>query len=374
MKALIGFELYKIFTQRSLYIAAFLLFLVTAFFSSQMVGPPRHDLYQKWEGPVTSADFHKAAKLDASLAEKQKNGEDIDPDVFQQRKVYFDVMGVHWYQKQQREVISQENQVLNQINNSSSYPYRAVKLKKDMMADIDYNELHYQLPAEQMTAFLDTYGFVILSVLILVGISPIFTEEASTGVYQQMLSSKNGRKTVVHAKLIAAFILVLATIIVSIAFDLIFWNIAYGNYGWNANIQSIFTFADSPYPYTLGTYFIIKVIFQLIAGSALAVFAALISSLSRNSIVSFFISGFLFGLPVIITQVMSMELPGWLETALNFTYSNGMMSDSLFQQFETVNFFGYPILLPWVVLIWFIIITGVLLAALYQTMKNKQVI
>lgn len=106
MKALVGFELYKIPTQKSLYIAAFLLFLVTAFFSSQMVGPPRHDLYQKWEGPVTRADFQKTTKLDASLAAKQKNGEDIDPDVFQQRKVYFDVMGVHWYQKQQREVIS----------------------------------------------------------------------------------------------------------------------------------------------------------------------------------------------------------------------------------------------------------------------------
>lgn len=373
MKTLVKYELYKIFTQKSIYFVLFLLFALTTFFSSQMVGPPQKDLYSNWEGKITKHDVEMAKEKDEAIKQKQNDGEYVTWEENKLRSVYYNVMEVNMYQEYKQQIISQIKQQIDTLEDHSSYTYRSLNLKLDMMKDITYDSLYFQLPSEQMVAYLGTYGFVILGALILVGISPIFTEEATSGVYQQMLSSRNGRKTVVHAKLIASVILVLVITIVSVCFDFIFWNIAYGNDGWKADIQTINTFWESPYSFSMGTYFILKAGFQFITGCALAILVAFVSSLSRNSIASFIISGFVFGVPVLVSEIISLELPTFITTILKFSYSKGMMVDSLFENFHIINLFGYPILYPIVYMVWVVVLSVSLVFLTYRVLLKKQV-
>lgn len=230
MKELVKFELYKVFTQKTIYFVAGLLLLATVFFLFQMRGPSLHSLYKQWEGPVTAQDIELAKKKDHAIAEKQMNPNvDMTWKELKQRNVYNDVIKVGNYNDQQKGAIHSLEQKIDSLKDQSGYTYRNLKLKKEMLTDIEYDSLYYQRPVAQIIDFVGTYGFVFLGALIVVGLSLIFTQESTTGVDQYMLSSKLGRRTIVHAKIMASLIFILIVSLILMGFDVVYWILMDGN-------------------------------------------------------------------------------------------------------------------------------------------------
>ncbi|WP_262392177.1 hypothetical protein [Sporolactobacillus inulinus] len=134
-----------------------------------------------------------------------------------------------------------------------------------------------------MQDYINTFGFIFLGTLILIGLSSLFTRETASGVDQYILSTQHGRKTIVHAKLVAALIFVLACALLSIGFDVVYWIIRAGNYGWLANIHSIPKYYNSPYTMNMLSFFLLKTAVHVFAGLMLAICVVFISLLSKNS-------------------------------------------------------------------------------------------
>ncbi|GAA0615318.1 hypothetical protein GCM10009001_35770 [Virgibacillus siamensis] len=372
MKDLVKFELYKMFTQKTIYLVAALLMIVTLFFLYQMKGPSLHSLYQKWEGPVTAQEIELAKQKDDEIVQKQANPKaDISWKELKLRNVYDAVIEVGMYNASQKRKIHHIEQKINNQKNQSNYVHHNLNLKEKMIKDIDYQDMYYNRPATQIIDFVGTYGYVILGALIVVGLSSIFTQEVTTGVNQYMLSSKLGRRTIVLAKIIASIIFIFISLLFLVGIDLVYWILTDGNYGWKAPLQSIQKFWESPYSFDLGSYLWIKVAFQFLAACGFAMFVLLVSALTRNSIISFFISGFVIAFPILVEQFIPFNMDTFY-TLLKFTYADMMIVDVLFQEFNTVNLFGYPVLYPIFAIGLLVVSTSLIVYLLYKVMAKKQ--
>jgi hypothetical protein len=125
-------------------------------------------------------------------------------------------------------------------------------------------------------------------------------------------------------------------------------------------------FYESPYPVSMGQYYMIQIIFQLIAACSYCLFILLVSSFSKNTFVSFAVSGFVY------TNLIWMDFDGGGTNAiLQFSYYGMMKVNGLFQQFETVSLFGYPILVPIVAIALLFLVSVLWLKIIYEYNRFK---
>jgi ABC-type transport system involved in multi-copper enzyme maturation permease subunit len=367
MKSLLKFELYKIFKQKGIYITAAVLMGLIVFFMTQMprTDPSVYTYYKDFEGPVSEQDTQLASER---FNEMPGDGKPGHPD---ELEAYRDLAAVGIFRDDQKNKLKAINQQISRPGDPSSYDYRRLRLEKEMVQAIDYRNFYYQWPVEQMQDYINTDGFIFLSALILIGLASIFSRESATGVDQYILSTRHGRKTIVHAKLIAALIFVCLVAFFSLGFDVLFWMLTAGNYGWLADIHSIPKYRDSPYAMTMLPFFLLKAGFHLFAGCTLAIFVLLVSALCKNSLISFVVSGFVFGFPF-AAETFGIA-PDWLLRLFPFTWSSAMQVDDLFSQFHTVNVFGFPILDPIINVVVLSAVTLLILILLYRLIRRKQI-
>lgn len=317
-----------------------------------------YEQYKKWEGPVSKQEVQKADRL-------------LDKATGNEGDIYRDIGAVGFFQEDHKSVLNQINAKMNQLDKQSSYEYRSLKLQQTMLQKINFQKFYYQWPVEQMQDYINTYGVIFMGALILVGLSSIFTREKASGVESYILSSKNGRKKMVHAKLIAAFVFVLTAALLSIGFDVLYWMFRAGNYGWHANIHSIPKYYSSPYDMDMLAFFLLKSGIHVFAGLTLAVFTLFVSSLSKNSFISFLSSGFVFAFPFMAGRFVI--IPAWLQKLFQLSYATAMRVDDWFTEFQTFNFFGYPILYFIASFFCLLVFTAFFLIFLYKIMERKQV-
>lgn len=266
------------------------------------------------------------------------------------------------------------DQHIRRLDDRSGYAYRRLDLEKKMLESIDFQNFYYQWPAEQMQDYINTDGFIFLGALILIGLSSMFTRESSSGVDQYILSARHGRRTIVHAKLLAALIFVCCVTLFSLSFDLLYWMMTAGNYGWLADIHSIPKYYESPYSMTMLPFFLLKAGFHLFAGCMLAIFVLFVSAISKNTFISFAAAGFIFGFPIAAETFVGEDLlPSWLLNIFPFTWSAAMQVDDLLSTSRTVNVFGYPVLYPFVNVFVLLTVSALALTLLYRFIRRKQI-
>lgn len=360
MKELVRFELYKLFSQKGIYITAAILLFLIIFFHQVMPGPDAsaYSQYKKWEGPVTEQKLQEAKQL-----AEQGGGRESE--------VYQDLDLVANFQLDKANILKEVTDKLSKLNDLDSDASRQLQLEKKLLSTIHFTDYYYQWPVEQMQDYINTFGFIFLGTLILIGLSSLFTRETASGVDQYILSTQHGRKTIVHAKLVAALIFVLACALLSIGFDVVYWIIRAGNYGWLANIHSIPKYYNSPYTMNMLSFFLLKTAVHVFAGLMLAICVVFISLLSKNSFFSFICSGFVFAFPFMAEEFVIV--PGWLAKVFQFSYVTAMRVDNWFTDFHAVTIFGYPLLLPIAATIVLLLVSALFTMMLYKINEQKQI-
>jgi hypothetical protein len=354
MKQLIKFEMLKVFQQKGIYFIGFLVLLLITVVSPHH-SPNVEQYYKPYEGEITHAKINKAEKENAALMKS--------PSLTSNQMLKEGVLEEFAVDNHLQSTINETISNLRKSNSSAS------KLEQSMLNKLKFSTFYNSEPAQKTIDFVGHLSFVFSGLLILIGLSTIFTRESSCGVDQYILTSKLGRKSIVTAKLIAAMTYLLVVACVWVLYDLIFNLYVYGNSGWKSPIQYFTLFNESPYHFSTLHFFVIEVTIALIGSLGFTIMVLLVSALCNNALTSFFISGVLFAMPVAWTSVL--HKPSNCLTI--FSYTNIMRVELLFNKFHAYTFFGQAVLQPIVVLGVSILVSLAFVYFIYVRIRNKEV-
>ena len=191
MLQLLKFELYKIYRQKSIYI---LFVLLIGLVSLGLHGDRQEEqeiyqVYQAWEGQITADKLKEIEVLKMEIEQKMDN----DQPWSLEDRVLYSISESYSYQNEDRRMqnIAALNAELN--NTTSAFEKRNIQLNIDLLTKIDTTEFYYSKGPSNMIDMIYTFGFVITAFMLIIGISPIFSGEYSSGMDQFLLSSKYGR-------------------------------------------------------------------------------------------------------------------------------------------------------------------------------------
>jgi hypothetical protein len=348
--SLIQWELTKIFKQKSLYFVGLFLFgwfaLVT--FTNTYDTKVTREVFNEWEGPITAEKIAAAEKLNAEVNEyfskentvnEQKNAEaGLTETIAMSQNIALTI----------KEREGDLNQLIKEAESNGNQSLAAkLELQRDMYNDVKIDRISYYKAPQEAVDFVNVFGLILTGAFLLIGLSGIYSNEHASGVENYILSAKKGRSATMRAKLMAASIFAVVVVLFWEAFNLITRTAVFGTKGWDLPIQYSFKYFFSPYSLTFMEYHMIQISLHILAAIAFAGLIVLVSTLSKSTVISFFISGFLFGVPILAQSIMNVETI-WVNKMLTLSLTNIMKVEELFMNFISYNVFGYPVLAPYV--------------------------
>jgi ABC-type transport system involved in multi-copper enzyme maturation permease subunit len=382
--SLFRFELLKIFTKKSIWIT---LFAIIGLFLLSYSGEYKYgwdqynnvefqkigrEVAKSHEGVILEADIVKAEKL-LNKYEQQAFTVVYDSDKLAEAKE-------RW------EIAIADTKVLTGSKDDIFAKVETLERQNETLegADLDKNNLHIEMLKNReepyftysngwrgIIDYFNTYGLIALAVLIILGLSSIFSQEDETGVNQFILSSKHGRKKLVTAKIAAGFVyvLVIASTLYFIAF--IHHAYLYTLEGGEGSLQLVMKYMGSPYPFTLMEYHFVQIAIYLGAALAFSLLVLLVSALVRNSLISFFISGVVFGVPLFMTKILDIKQE-WIINLFSFSYTNIMGVEELFMKFKAFTLFGNVVTYSTLAVLYLIAAATICFLLLFVVNKRKQ--
>jgi ABC-type transport system involved in multi-copper enzyme maturation permease subunit len=249
-------------------------------------------------------------------------------------------------------------------NAKGDYERKKAGLNISMLKSVKTSSFYFTLPLDNDVNFTMGLGFVIMGILILLGVSPIFTEEYSTNMDLLILSSKKGRRSVVTSKVLSTVVYCIFIALFVLLLNFLIQAASLGIHGLNAPIQLNRIFTDSPYAVTYGTYLLIQFCLSTLACVFFGLLVLFVSSISVNVLLPFFICGTLFASTAFINS-LSSAVPTALTEFSNLSYTELMRVDKLFKSFKTYNLFGQPILYLNMIIGLYIIFTALAICSTY---------
>lgn len=400
-------ELFKVFTRKNIYIVFFLVVLTMVYIDKNYIsqtetmeedeyvelfeerGAPvttmKNGVYEKlfdeWGGPVTedkiSLATEKMQKIDEKLAEGTPS---LTPEEKAAYNVHFIVANAGQHEISLQERKETLHSKIDDVDDQS-YAYKEAEKELSMLEQLDDTHGFYLIRAWRgMFDLIEPFmSVILLSTLILLGLTPIFAEEHSQGTLGLILATKHGKGKLVTAKIMASltYIGVIFSSLHLVNFFLHWLNYG-GLQGWNAPIQSLpistsfnTLYELSPFAWDVWQYYAITLSIQFLACVALAFLVLLISMLVKNVMFAFFISGAVIGAPFMF-RILSLD-QGIFKYINSFSYLEFMKVDNLFQEFIAYNVFGYPVLYPLMLLFIFVILTAVIVFFTYNRFRHQQV-
>ncbi len=329
MKNLIKWEFRHLLQQKMIYIALILIFGMVVLGHS-VIDTSSKINFDKVEGIITEQDI--------STAEENMKNYSFDYNV------NYTILKAQELENYQIGKISELNTILEEKYNGAN---SEIKEEIEMRKNVDVMYLTYYLVAESIVNYLSADGVIFIGILILIGIYSIFSRDGTTGVSQYTLTSKYGRTKLVSAKIIVSLTY---TFFVSCGIVIFTWiyqlyrasaNISYWEYafdGWNAPIQFITELATAPYAMSIAQFHIVQLCFLLLGSISLATVFLIVSSVSRNSFISFLISLSVFFIPIVVVDILMADTQfAWIDAIYPYTPTFIMKTQALFETFRSVH-------------------------------------
>ncbi|MCL4441866.1 MAG: ABC transporter permease, partial [Firmicutes bacterium] len=253
----------------------------------------------------------------------------------------------------------------------NTFGYRTKALEYQMLQNTSNPVVGYSGGWAQVIDFIPTFGLVFTGALILLGLSPVFSEEYSTGMASIILSSKHGKGKVITAKILAACIYIAGLVLFFALLNTATCFLLLGTNGGGYPLQNIYLYHASPYALTLARYFIYEILVFLAGSLAFGLLILFLSSLSRSALIPLFAGGLVFATPLALLK-LGINI-AWLNRLCELSYSEVMRVKNLFISFKVYDFFGRPVLYLDVVLLAVVVYSMVSVGLTYYTFKRHQV-
>lgn len=389
MIRLIKFELYKIFSKKSLIIGLVAIVLLYGFVIVQE--------YNVYKDIFTRADEYKKFKGELT-EEKLKLAKEMQKEVQKRAIVHTDPDGDTWYEYKQEDHqlsnlfemiamvegdnISRTNRIKelkDNIGNKSinNYKYRKANLEYNMIKKLPDIGVYENISWMNLLGYVEGIGFMFSGILVLLGLSSIFTEEYSTKMDRLILSSKNGKNIIITSKILTSIIYILS---ISISLAIVHLLVNFGLYGTDElhlNIQNFWSYKHSPYNLSIIEFYGIQILVNFISVLSFGLLVVAVSSISKSVIIPFFAGLMIYFVPVFIDLETPDEMVYWYTPIMkifkNFYYSGIAQVRDLFDQFKTLNIFGYPLLYPYAAVIIMLILGTLSTIFIYISFRRHQV-
>ncbi|NEZ44964.1 ABC transporter permease [Paenibacillus alvei] len=373
MRQLLQYELLKIISRKSVLIVGLLIAaiytVVIAFHADYFQDGSKE--YRPYAREITAEDI-----LRVDERYKSSNWHQLP---IQEKGVMEDISEIpHMLQKYEQKLTDIDMRLM--LSKPDSYEYKQNKLQEKLLFEQGppYAQLYYNKPWAELLYMVDQFGVAFMGAMLLIGLSPIYSEEYARRMDSLLLSSRHGRSKLIHAKCLAA---ILYTLLCVLLFQLINMGVTallFGNMDGAATpLDSMRRYGDTrpfagyPYSFTVIEYYFIQLGVQTIGCIAFALAVTFISSLSRSSVVTMLLAGGVLGIPYLLLDVRNIRYP-IIEWMMTFGYSQFIRVTHLFNSFRTVNFFGEPVLYPIAALAVLLTVSAVLVWVTTLLFRRRQ--
>ncbi|NFV13506.1 ABC transporter permease [Clostridium sp. FAM 1755] len=394
-------ELYKIFSKKYLFLILALMLLFTYGFDLVTVARGSTDNTYKYtkpfEGSVSKEKEDKIYRLFKSNENKDKDSEitriyknmwysyleqtrprfvaisdvlkEANP-LFKNKK--FDKTP-HDFKGYKLNDLNKDLKELKKAGKENTYEYKNKNKANNMYKKLSEPKFFYKEAWDYIDGFIIDFNISIVVIMILLGVSPIFSEEYKTKVATIILSSKKGRRECVRAKILASIIYAIFVAFICNFISTILITKIYGIQGFNSPMQSLYDFSCSPYNFTISQFFV-KLFFTSLIGSILFVLLILIiSNITKSSMMTFFISSFIFAFPMILQKVVGMSNVWWKKPLISLSITQIINAREIYKVFSTINIFGQPLIYPYFILIYSIFLGTILVYILHRRLKYEEI-
>jgi ABC-type transport system involved in multi-copper enzyme maturation permease subunit len=231
------------------------------------------------------------------------------------------------------------------MNNTIGYDLRSNTLFYNTMTGVQANNYYYTGGWNYSIGYVYSLGAAMMAVLILLGLSSMFSGEYSSRMDSIILSSKYGKTKLIRAKIAASVVYITILDLIFNLLNLLGNLIIFGTHGWDAPMQCLTSYMYSPYNFTVFQYYLLQLLIHLGACIVFGLFIILVSSLCKTQVLTFFICTIVFILPFMIDKVIAIKTP-LADLITRFSYTWFMQVERLFSSFKVYNILEHPVFYP----------------------------
>lgn len=355
MKELVKFELYKIFSKKSV-LALILICIISSvlpFINDYLDIREKGLSYEnikkigkEYEGQViTEKKMDYLEKIGNQARVRYNNGEEITD---KEKIITYGMDDFHipinpeyvingsFYKSDD---IKKEMNRLEKEGNSDSYEYKEFKYIHDLIEKKPTPKFYFKFGWNNAAEFNITPMWI--SILIIVSICTIFSNEHQSNTASIIFSSKNGQGRLTLAKVISG--LLFSTIIFIIINGIQVLIMAmHGFDGWNLPMSFLFSYVRTPYTMNIGTFYMLGLLVSYIGVILFTLLVMLVSLAIKNNMLSFAINIAILLVPSFLARIMPTYMLTKIFMELNIENIIGPIM--MFGNISTYNIFGKPTL------------------------------
>ena len=204
-------------------------------------------------------------------------------------------------------------------------------------------------------------------------IAPIFAVERSSGMDSLILSSRNGKRKIVTAKLLSVLVASIVVVVLYLAATFIFGFLPHGSFqGWDAAIQSIPTYARSMFRWKVWQFAAVGAVWLIFTGAVYSLIICFISSRMKSQMSTVGVS-----LAVLFVNVglaaMGDTVTQRLGVLVDFGLANVTLAKEVFSGYKVFHVFGMNVSYPVMAIPVLAAIAAVAAFGIYRGQKSRSI-
>lgn len=292
MIGLIRIELFKLYAQRVVYIAAavFAILYIFQFYSSLPSAAERAEdrtAFATYGGPLTEDKLQWARAFNDDYEEKRAEGQADallrDLRYRAELKVSMEILNAVRHQEQTAASHGQQSPSLPPSHGG------------EPIVIVNQEAWH------RIVLYIQEVGYLFAGALVILGLAGSFSSEAASGADQLLYSSRHGRGRATWAKLAAGAIYCVSALAALMLLPLVLYGLHYGLHGWEVRFADYRRMASgTSFGGSVLAYYSLQMLLSALGCIALGWLTMLLSAWSRHLLVPALLAGMIFLLPFML--------------------------------------------------------------------------
>lgn len=272
-------------------------------------------------------------------------------------------------EKLKSELASMENK-----GETGSFAYKMTEREYQLYTaapEIEPDLAHWDNFVDLNKTFLPAF----IAFLVILGLCGIYSDEYASKTQSALLTSRNGRAGVFGSKLVAGFIYTAAVVAFFQLICFAIYAFIYGLPGKDIPLASLVQFYMSPYHLSARSYYLFQIAGSFLGAFALAAVVMCLSSLAKNALFPFFLSGGIFIAGFVLKKLVALGAGQSL--LLTFPAELSIFMTMSWQELvahsRVTDLFGVPVSTVWVNLCVTVLVMIAALLLCFRFYTKKQV-